>query len=208
MASGRRPLPLVALAAAVPLAFAAHALNGAAHRDPASPADLAQDEAAGIAAFAEVARVLRHPRCLNCHPMGDRPHVADEGKLHAMNVQRGPDGHGRTGQRCHTCHQDANQEIAQVPGAPHWHLAPRSMGWEGLDDAQLAATLIDRAKNGDRSLGDLRQHMAEDPLVLWGWNPGPGRQAIPVSHAEFIGHVDAWIAAGAPTGMPGVVSTF
>jgi hypothetical protein len=208
MASGRRPLPLVALAATVPLALAAHALHGAAHRDasPASAAPPTVDE--GVAAFAEVARVLRHPRCLNCHPMGDRPHVGDAGHEHAMNVQRGSDGHGRTGQRCHTCHQDANQELAQVPGAPHWHLALRSMGWVGLDNRDLAAALTDRAKNGDRSLADLREHMAEDPLVLWGWDPGPGRQAVPVSHEEFLGHLDTWIAAGAPAGLPGVVSTF
>ena len=158
--------------------------------------------------FADVARVLRHPRCMNCHPMGDRPHVGDDRRLHAMNVMRGPDGHGVPAMRCSTCHRDANQFYSRVPGAPHWHLAPLSMGWEGLDDHDLAETLKDRAKNGDRSLADLRKHMAEDPLVLWGWDPGVGHEAIPVSHEDFLSALDAWIAAGAPSPAPGVTSNF
>lgn len=162
----------------------------------------------GVDAFANVARVLRHPRCLNCHPAGDRPHVGDDARVHAMNVQRGDDGFGRVGQRCTTCHRDANQPLAGVPGAPHWHLAPRSMGWEGLDDHALAEALKDRSKNGDRSLADLREHMSEDALVLWGWDPGPGREAVPVSHEAFVEALDAWIDAGAPSPEPGTVSTF
>lgn len=158
--------------------------------------------------FADVARVLRHPRCMNCHPRGDRPHVGDDRRLHAMNVMRGPDGQGVPAMRCSTCHRDANQAYSQVPGAPHWHLAPRSMGWEGLDDHDLADVLKDRSKNGDRSLAELREHMAEDPLVLWGWDPGVGREAVPMSHADFLRALDAWIADGAPSPAPGVTSNF
>ncbi|MEM6675267.1 MAG: hypothetical protein AAF726_20635 [Planctomycetota bacterium] len=158
--------------------------------------------------FAPIARVLRHPRCLNCHPSGDRPHVGDDARVHAMNVQRGEDGHGRVGARCTACHRDANQELARVPGAPHWHLAPLSMGWVGLDDHELAEALKDEEKNGGRSLADLREHMAGDPLVLWGWEPGPGRVSIPVSHETFIEQLDAWIEAGAPSPRAGVISTF
>ncbi len=160
------------------------------------------------AAFAPIARVLRHPRCLNCHPSGDRPHVGDDRRRHAMNVQRGPDDHGYPAMHCATCHRPANQDAALVPGAPHWHLAPRSMGWEGLDDHDLARTLKDRSMNGDRSLAALREHIAEDPLVLWGWDPGVGREAVPTPHAEFVDAFDAWIDAGAPTPPAGTTSTF
>ena len=32
------------------------------------------------------------------------------------------------GMECTTCHQDRNQELARVPGAPKWHLAPHRDG--------------------------------------------------------------------------------
>jgi len=163
---------------------------------------------ASAASFADVARVLRHPRCLNCHPSGDRPRVGDDRRVHAMNVMRGRGGRGVPAMRCDSCHQDANQVGSGVPGAPHWHLAPRTMGWEGLDDRGLAEALKDPRRNGNRSLAELRAHMAEDALVLWGWDPGVGREPVPVPHAEFLADLDAWIAAGAPSPAPGVTSEF
>lgn len=194
----------------VRLLLAAAALTGVALPIALGARELAPQRAseASAAAFSEVARVLRHPRCLNCHPAGDRPRVGDEARVHGMNVQRGEDDRGRIGQRCAACHRDENQKLARVPGAPHWHLAPRSMGWEGLDDHDLAETLRDRAKNGDRSLEELREHMAHDPLVLWGWAPGPGRSSIPVSHERFLQQLDQWIEGGAASPAPGVTSTF
>ncbi len=196
------PLGLGALfvpALAIPLAGLRPALE---------PGASVLTSSASAAAFSEVARVLRHPRCLNCHPTGDRPHVGDDTRLHAMNVQRGEDDQGRIGQRCLACHRDENQELARVPGAPHWQLAPRSMAWEGLDDHELAEALKDEAKNGGRSLAALREHLAADPLVLWGWNPGVGRQAIPVSHATFLERFDAWVLGGAVSPEPGLTTTF
>lgn len=160
----------------------------------------------GLGAFETVTRVLRHPRCLNCHPSGDRPRVGEERVLHAMNVQRGPDGHGMAGLHCTACHRDANQDLAGVPGAPHWHLAPRSMGWEGLDDHELAEALKDRSKNGDRSFADLLEHMEKDPLVGWGWEPGVGRSKPHVSREVFVEAVRTWIDAGAPSPAPGVTT--
>jgi hypothetical protein len=163
---------------------------------------------ASDASFAPVARVLRHPRCLNCHPSGDRPHVGDAARLHDMNVQRGLGGFGVPGMGCAACHRDRNQDAVHVPGAPNWHLAPRSMGWEGLDDHELAEAIKDRAKNGNRSLAELRSHLAEDPLVLWGWQPGVGREPVPVPHDVFVAAFDAWVAAGAPSPAPGTTTTF
>jgi hypothetical protein len=161
-----------------------------------------------VHAFRDVARVLRHPRCLNCHPAGDRPRVGDERELHQMNVQRGPDNEGRIGMRCDTCHRDANQELPRIPGAPSWHLAPRSMAWEGLDDHELAEALKDRARNGDRSLEDMLEHVTQDELVLWGWEPDPGREAVPMPHAEFSDAFQEWVETGAVSPEPGTTSTF
>ena len=138
------------------------------------------DNAAALKAFSNVARVLRHQRCLNCHPSGNRPHVGEDRHVHDMNVQRGPENKGMAGLHCSACHRDDNQLLTGVPGAPNWHLAPSSMGWEGLDDHDLAAVLIDREKNGDRSHEDLIEHVEKDPLVGWGWKPGVGRSVPPV----------------------------
>lgn len=159
-------------------------------------------------AFAAVARVLRHPRCLNCHPSGDFPRVGGDRRPHPQNVQRGPDDRGMPGMGCAACHQAVNQDLAGVPGAPAWHLAPRSMGWEGLDDHALAEALKDPVKNGRRSLADLLHHMAEDPLVGWAWDPGRGRAAPPVAREAFVRSFRAWIEGGAPSPPPGITSTF
>ncbi len=159
-------------------------------------------------AFAEVAKVLRHPRCMNCHPSGDRPHVGDESRMHGMNVMRGPDNHGVAAVQCATCHQDENQDLMGIPGAPAWHLAPRGMGWVGLDDHDLAESLKDRKRNGDRSFADLIHHMSEDPLVAWGWNPGRGREAVPVPHEVFVQQFRDWIDSGAVSPEPGTTTTF
>ena len=156
----------------------------------------AADRAKSQATFVQIAAVLRHPRCINCHTVTDFPRAGDTGRRHPMNVKRGPDNHGLPAMRCDSCHQDANQANG-VPGAPGWVLAPLSMGWEGLDDHQLAEALKDPAKNGQRSLEKLSEHMAHDPLVAWAWSPGGTREPPPVPHDEFARLVRLWIDTGA-----------
>ena len=153
---------------------------------------------AGAEAFARIATVLQSPRCLNCHPRGDRPSQGDDRHVHLTNVQRGADNSGVAAMRCATCHQAHNNDMAGIPGAPHWHLAPASMGWVGLSDGELCRTLLDPAKNGGRSVAALVTHMTSDELVLWAWNPGGGRTVPPVSAAELAAALDQWARAGAP----------
>ena len=45
-----------------------------------------------IALFREAGKVLQHPRCLNCHPVGERPTQADRMTPHMPFVVRGADG--------------------------------------------------------------------------------------------------------------------
>src|SRR5688572_11603649 len=45
-------------------------------------------------AFIKAYRVFMHPRCMNCHPVGDAPLQGDDSHIHAQNVTRGPDGKG------------------------------------------------------------------------------------------------------------------
>jgi hypothetical protein len=149
-------------------------------------------------AFARIASVLQSPRCINCHPRDDRPTQGDDRRIHGMNVQRGADGNGMPAMRCSTCHQEHNNDVAGVPGARHWHLAPATMGWVGLSKAALCRTLLDRKKNGGRSVADLITHITGDKLVGWAWDPGARRSPPPVAMADLKTALDAWALAGAP----------
>ncbi len=148
--------------------------------------------------FSPVAAVLRHPRCMNCHPRDDRPRQGDDRHPHLQNIVRGEDEMGFVNGRCTACHRDENSEHSGVPGAPTWHLAPLSMGWQGLGDAELCATLIDKEKNGGKDIAALVEHMTKDPLVLWGWTPGGDRTPVTPPHPQFVKELTAWADAGAP----------
>jgi len=162
-----------------------------------APATPVNDPARSAAAFRQLATVLRHPRCMNCHTATNFPRQGDDRLRHGQNVQRGPHDHGVYAMQCATCHLDINNRVAGVPGAPGWALAPLSMAWEGLDDGQLADQLKDSARNGPRSLEDIYDHMANDELVGWAWKPGANRQPPPLSREEFTKYVREWIDTGA-----------
>jgi len=153
------------------------------------------------ALFTAFVSVLRNPRCMNCHSQGDYPRQGDDGHRHSMNVRRGPDGHGVTAEKCSTCHQDHNLAGAHLPpGAPNWSLPPAStpMIWQGLTDTQICESIKDRKQNRNRNLDQLVEHLTEDKLVMWAWNPGEGRTPVPMPHDEFSAKVKQWQAAGAP----------
>jgi hypothetical protein len=98
----------------------------------------AQEPAAsGTTLFDSIASVLQHPRCMNCHTVTQFPRQKDAGIRHTQLVVRGADGHGASALQCEACHQASNSADGKVPGAPHWHLAPLSMGWEGLTRVQI-----------------------------------------------------------------------
>jgi hypothetical protein len=149
------------------------------------------------AIFTELGRVLTHPRCMNCHPAGDRPRQGDARRLHEPPVARGPDGHGTETMRCDTCHQKANFDPGRVPGHPLWHLAPREMAWEGKTIAEICAQIKDPARNGGRKPEDLIAHIGKDTLVGWAWAPGYGREPAPGTQDEAGALVEAWVKSGA-----------
>jgi hypothetical protein len=149
-----------------------------------------------LEAFGRITEVLRHPRCLNCHPSGDSPRQADDRHRHRMLVARGPDDRGTPALKCSTCHQTENTADGRVPGAPHWQLAPRSMGWEDLSDADLCRVLKDSRKNKGRSVQALVEHMTTDALVQWAWSPG-ARTPPAIGQREFHELVRRWAQTGA-----------
>lgn len=160
----------------------------------------AKDAAISQAAFLEAYKVFMHPRCMNCHPNGDRPLQGNDSHIHAQNVQRGPDGKGLFALKCANCHQDMNLPGANMPpGNPNWHLTPPEMPmvFQGRSPRELALQMVDTKQNGGKSLAELLHHVTNDPLVKWGWNPGDGRTLPPLTHEEFAKQMQVWIDNGA-----------
>jgi hypothetical protein len=150
-----------------------------------------------VASFLKASRVLQHPRCTNCHPDGDSPTQGDEGYLHDPAVTRGSDGFGIPGMRCFSCHQDQNLPLAPVPGAPNWHLSARSMAWAGKSSREICLQLKDPLRNGGKTLQQIVDHAAHDPLVAWAWNPGWDRTTPPGTQAQLGESLATWVAGGA-----------
>ena len=163
--------------------------------------------AARAEAWATILEVLQSPRCLNCHPNDDVPRQGESFRRHGFGVERGAADHGGPVQQCATCHRDENNSYSRIPGAPHWGLAPRSMGWIGLTGEELRIRLLDPEQNGGRSVEELVEHMTHDKLVLWAWEPGEGRKPPPVPLEEFRAALRQWLASFADPDEPAAPRT-
>lgn len=166
---------------------------------PQAFSSISDERARSVALFREAGKVIMDPRCVNCHPDGDRPLQGEIGNTypHQPMVVRGDGGMGAPGMRCTTCHGDANYDPAGVPGHPHWHLAPIEMAWQGKSLAYICEQIKNPERNGGRSMQELIDHTAHDSLVGWGWHPGRGREAAPGTQKVFGELVAAWVATGA-----------
>ena len=185
----------VAVAVAKPPAAAAAAEGTAAGSPPQvqSPQDLQ----ASAGAFKQMATVLRHPRCMNCHTVTDFPRQGDDRHRHQQLVMRGVANMGAPTMQCFACHQAHNTHDGRVPGAPNWHLAPLSMGWEDLPtDHALCEALKDPSRNGNKDVEHLVEHMTSDALVQWAWSPGT-RVPPTLSREDFHRVVRLWARTGA-----------
>ena len=155
------------------------------------------------AIFAEIGKVLTHPRCMNCHPAGDQPLQGADHQMHFPPVRRGPAA-AVFGDSLHGLPYRSQFHAARrrttfksIPGHPRWELAPLSMAWEGKSLGEICRQLKDKDRNGGRDLALLQEHIAKDDLVAWGWNPGAGREPAPGSQ-ELAGRLaQAWIDSGA-----------
>ena len=153
---------------------------------PASEfAAMADDKQRALALFTEAGKVIQHPRCVNCHPAGDRPMQGEDSRPHQPLVVRGDDGLGAIGMRCTTCHGPANFDSGRVPGHPTWHIAPIEMAWAGKSLREICEQIKDPKRNGGKSIEQLVEYMAEDTLVGCGWAPGVGREPAPGTQKEF-----------------------
>lgn len=153
--------------------------------------------------FAPIAEVLSHPRCANCH-VGDDGiplwSTADGGtEPHGFNVHAGESRMGIETLPCSTCHGASNSPLpGGAPGVANWALAPAEMQWAARTPGEICRQLKDPDRNGGRTLEEVADHVGHDPLVLWGWAPGPGREPAPGTPEATVQAILAWAEAGAP----------
>jgi hypothetical protein len=153
------------------------------------------------AIFAEIGRLITHPRCMNCHPAGDHPLQGADQHEHRPRVFRSDGDHLAT--NCAECHTEQNVTLHEaatyqsIPGHPRWGVAPLSMAWQNQSLGDICRQLKDVERNGGRTLALLQEHVAKDDLVGWAWSPGAGREPAPGSQEEAGKLVQAWIDSGA-----------
>jgi hypothetical protein len=127
-------------------------------------------------------------------------------------------GMGTPYERCTFCHGTTNDPVTGIPGttnpmgtdptAPFWAVAPASMAWESepgvpLNGATLCANLLNTQLNGNRTPEQLLEHITNEPLVNWSFNPGIGqngnpRTTPPIPHDQLIQSFQIWINEGTP----------
>lgn len=151
--------------------------------------------ARSVALFQEVGKVLKHPRCINCHPTGERPTQGEGAEPHQPLVVRGEYGFGAPGLACNSCHGAGNYQ--NVPGNPVWRLAPASMAWAGSSLGEICLQFKDPERNGGRSLEAIASHFAQDGLVAYGWDPPKHLERAPGNQRLLAELVQAWIETGA-----------
>jgi hypothetical protein len=173
-------------------------------RPPSAFAAIQDPNARSRALFTEAAKVITHPRCMNCHPAGDSPLQGNDQHQHMPPTWRGEAGAGVAGAPCSSCHTEKNFTLVgtsatyhSIPGNPRWGLARIEMAWEGKSIHDICEQIKDQKRNGGRTLALLQDHFAHDDLVAWGWNPGEGREPAPGTQAQLGELVQAWIDTGA-----------
>jgi hypothetical protein len=190
-----------AAAIALSAAFAQSPPASQPLKPPSEFQSIADQAERSRAIFAEIGRVLTHPRCMNCHPAGEHPLQGADHHEHRPVVWRTDTG--SFGTPCNGCHTERNVTLHEaasyqsIPGHPRWGTAPLSMAWEGKNLGDICRQLKDTARNGGRDLALLQEHVAKDDLVAWGWTPGPGRDPAPGSQQAAGELVQAWIDSGA-----------
>jgi len=168
----------------------------------ATPA-FAQDT--GLAAWNKIHEVFSHPRCAYCHvgpdnvPLVSLSESPANPRAHGMNINAGKSRVGSETVACNACHTPHNSPLPHgAPGAHVWALPPVEMQWFGKSSAEICAQVKDRARNGNRSIGDIADLVEHEGLVHYGWAPGPGREPAPYSATQLVEFIKQWDAAGAP----------
>jgi len=128
--------------------------------------------------FEEAGKVIQSPRCMNCHPAGERPTQTDRMTPHQPLVVRGDGGMGAPGGLvCSTCHHETNFDPAGVPGNPKWSLAPVEMAWQGKTLGEICVQIKDKGRNGGKGHGGAGQAHGRRRSGRLGAGTGSGAHA-------------------------------
>ena len=75
----------------------------------------------------------------------------------------------------------------------------RRSRWRGRGSRSAKSASRSRIRRGTaaRIIAAIVEHMAEDDLVGWGWDPGEGREPVPGTQEEFGALFHAWAESGA-----------
>ena len=150
-----------------------------------------------IALFRKAGKVFQNPRCLNCHPVGDRPTQTDRmDTAPALGRAR----HRRT-RRARSCvqHLSPRGEFRRRRRTGKSGVASRSR-FNGVAGTVLGRDLRANQRSGAKRRqghGCVVKHVSEDSLVGWAWSPGGKRPPAPGTQAEFGALMRAWAASGA-----------
>src|SRR5256714_13400761 len=161
-------------------------LNPRDWRPVASFGSISNQAERSRALFNEIAKVVTHPRCMNCHPAGDRPLQGADHHEHVPPAYRGEGGNGIAGLTCSACHTEKNFTLVgtgatykSIPGHPRWGLAPIEMAWQGKSLGQICQQMKDPERNGGATPARLAGHLPHFALVARGRAPGGGGEAPP-----------------------------
>ena len=71
------------------------------------------------------------------------------------------------------------------------------MVFQGRSSGAICEQIKDPARNGNRDLAAVLDHIVTDGLIIWAWSPGPGRTPPPGTNGQFVALLRAWVEAGA-----------
>jgi hypothetical protein len=86
--------PMLVVGALIGIVLAAYPIDAGSEASsstlaaPDSFASIADEGQRSAAYFTELGKVFLHPRCVNCHPAGDRPRQGDLARLHQPLVAK------------------------------------------------------------------------------------------------------------------------
>ena len=120
---------VLAASAAVAQIQDTRTLNPRDLRPVASFSGISDQAERSRALFNEIAKVVTHPRCMNCHPAGNHPLQGNERHEHMPPVPRGDAGLGVAGLNCATCARSHRSPASRIRPSARARCSTRLPRW-------------------------------------------------------------------------------
>ncbi len=106
---------------------------------------------------------------------------------------------GNPGETHNTYHSPENLSLLHGPPSNDvWLLTPAEMAWFGKSSQHICEQIKDPDRNGGCTVEEVADHITHDPLVLWGWKPGPVREPAPGTPEDAATALLEWMVNGTP----------